>query len=120
MRHGRLLKADNKSCIIPNVCKTTNFLERMRGLLFRPQLKEDEAMLITPCGSVHTIGMRYPIDVVFVDRDWTIIKAVPDVKPWRSASCLKAQMVLEMISGSINKWRLSDGQQLEWVDENTL
>lgn len=118
MKQGRLFKTDNPSCIIPTVSLTTNFLERMRGLLFRPELNKDEALLITPCNSVHTIGMGYPIDIVFLDKDWTIIKTVRHLKPWRSASCLRAAMVLEMSSGSIDKIQLLNGQTLKWSDEN--
>ena len=49
--------------------RTETMLERMRGLLGRPPLRPGQALLIDDCNMVHTIGMRYAIDVVFVDRE---------------------------------------------------
>lgn len=117
MNHGRILKADNKSCLIPKVSRTTNFLERMRGLLFSPPLADGEALLIKPCGSVHTMGMSYAIDLIFLDNHWAIVKIVSNLPPWRSSRCRKAKMVLELRGGSIESLDLLDGQQLEWDDE---
>ncbi len=120
MIHGCLLKAIDKSCIIPRVSLTTNFLERMRGLLFSPPLNKNEGLLIRPCRSVHTIGMSYAIDLVFLDHNWVVVKTVSELKPWRTTSCPKAIMVLELIADSIKYLGLSDGQQLEWCDDSKI
>jgi uncharacterized membrane protein (UPF0127 family) len=113
MKHGSLFCAKT-NCVIKNVAKTTNFLERMWGLLGRQKLEVDEGLLISPCSSVHTFGMRFTIDVVFLNKDLTIVKTVESLKPWRMAASNKSYMVLELADKSINKLQLITGQQLEW------
>ena len=56
--------------------------ERARGLLGRETLGPDEALLLRRCRSVHTLGMRFPIDVVLLDRDDLVIRVLP-VRPGR-------------------------------------
>ncbi len=55
----------------------TRFTARARGLLGGPPLELDEALLIAPCSSIHTFGMRYPIDVVFLDRNARVVRVWP-------------------------------------------
>ena len=116
MIHGRLTRT-NADCVIQNVSKTSNFLERMRGLLISSPLTENEGLLIAPCSSVHTIGMRYAIDLVFLDRQLTIVKTVRSLKPWRIAASNASSMVLELAADSLDKLQLTTGQQLEWHDD---
>ncbi len=116
MIHGRLHRADNRTCLIPRVALTGNWFERLRGLLGSPPPGPGEALLIRPCSSVHTFFMRYAIDLIFLDRDWRIAKTVPSLKPWRMAACPAAAMVLELAEGSLNQLSISQGIQLEWQD----
>ncbi len=117
MTRGRLALA-NADCLIKNVYKTTNFLERMRGLLGKPKLGVDEGLLIEPCSSVHTFGMRYTIDVLFLDKQLTIVKTVKSLRPWRMAASYASSIVLELADGSINKLQLKPGQLLEWHNDS--
>lgn len=116
MTRGSLHRVDNKSCVIPKVWQTGNRLERMRGLLGRPPLLALEALLIKPYSSVHTIGMKYAIDLAYLDKEWTIIKTVNTLKPWRMSACPSAHMVLELLGGSLDQLQLPSGTQLEWHD----
>lgn len=113
---GRLSRAGDQACLVPKVLKTSNFFERMRGLLGRSSLQRNEAMLILPCSAVHTIGMGYPIDLVFLDRNWTIIKTITGLKPWRMASHPSATMVLETAEGGVETMQLHEGTRLVWQD----
>lgn len=116
MIHGSLICAKS-NCVIKNVNKTTNFFERMRGLLGRRTLNVNEGLLITPCSSVHTFGMQFTIDVVFLNKELTIVKTVKSLKPWRMAASNDSCMVLELTDNSINKLQLISGQQLEWHND---
>ena len=115
MIHGSVVLA-NAGCIIAKVDKTTNFIERMRGLLGTAKLDVDRGLLITPCSSVHTFAMNYPIDVLFLDKQMTIVKATASLKPWRMAASSAASLVLELAENSIENLQLQPGQQLEWYD----
>ena len=72
---------------------------RMRGLLGRSGLDEGEGMLITSAPSVMTFFMRFPIDVVFLDRQHTIVKIAHTLVPWRTAGARKAVASLELPAG---------------------
>jgi len=73
---------------------------RFRGLMLRGPLAEDEAMLIKPSSSVHMFFMRYPLDIVFIAKDSTVVKVVPHLKQWRLALGGKgAHSALELPAG---------------------
>ena len=73
---------------------------RARGLLGRDGLDPDGGMLIDRAGSVHTFFMRFPIDVVFVDRDWRVVGVRHGLRPWRMAGARRAVAALELPAGA--------------------
>ena len=76
-------------------------LTRMRGLMGRPSLEPGEGMLIRRTGSIHTFFMRFPIDLVFLDRGGKIARIMPNVKPWRlTAPVFGARSALELEAGA--------------------
>jgi hypothetical protein len=85
---------------------------RRRGLLGRDHLDESSAMLLAPCSSVHTVGMRFPIDVVFVDRQGYAVKVVRNLRPWRIALSLGGRAVIEMAAGSLHWGQVMPGDRL--------
>ena len=58
---------------------------RLRGLLGRKGLDADEGVLLRPVGAIHTMFMRFPIDAVFLDREYAVVKVVENLRPWRFA-----------------------------------
>ena len=88
-------------------------LPRMRGLLGKRDLASHEGVLLRPAGSVHTFFMRFPIDVVFLDRDGRVLRIVESVRPWRTAAARGAKAVLELRAGECAKRRLLTGDVLE-------
>ena len=73
---------------------------RRRGLLGRDRLGANEGLLLTPCKAVHTVGMRFPIDVIFIDRDGRAVRIVPALAPWRIAMSARAKAVIELAAGT--------------------
>lgn len=94
--------------------RATTMLERMRGLLGRPVLTPEQALLLMPCSSVHTFGMSYALDLIYLNGDWTVRKLVSEIRPWRISMCWGAAMVIEMHAGRIRELGLRTGQQLRW------
>ncbi|NMC27672.1 MAG: DUF192 domain-containing protein [Syntrophomonadaceae bacterium] len=90
------------------------FFTRFRGLLGRTGLAEGEGMLLSPCSSIHCFGMKFPIDVIFLDHNYYIVDLERDMQPGSHASCRKARFVLELKAGEIEKHNLQIGQQLEF------
>jgi uncharacterized protein len=87
-------------------------LPRMRGLLGRRNLERNEGLLLRPAPSIQTFFMRFPIDVVFLDQDLTVLKIRKHMGPWRTAARFRARSVLELASGECDRLRLELGDQL--------
>lgn len=85
---------------------------RRRGLLGRDSLRASDAMLLAPCAAVHTAGMRFAIDVVFVDRQGFAVKVVRDLRPWRIALAAEARAVIELPAGSLRWGQVLVGDRL--------
>jgi uncharacterized membrane protein (UPF0127 family) len=85
---------------------------RRRGLLGRENLKATEGLLLTPCKAVHTVGMRFPIDVIFIDRDGRVVRIVPSLAPWRIAMSARANAVIELAAGQVSASDIRIGDML--------
>lgn len=86
---------------------------RRKGLLGRECLAEGEGLWIVPCEGVHTVGMKFPIDLAYLDRRHLIKKIKCAVKPWRLSVCLSAHSVLELPSGTLHKTFTQAGDRIE-------
>ena len=100
--------------LVPMVLKTTNAWDRMRGLLGRPPLDSGQGLLIDPCPSVHTLGMSYPIDLVFLDPHYRVLKLMSRLPPLRWAGCSGARATLELAPGALDAMALTTGELLQW------
>jgi uncharacterized protein len=88
-----------------------SFGSRLRGLLRRDGL--DGALLITKARSVHTLGMRFPIDVAFCDRDMRVVD-VATMRRFRvGRPRMKCRSVIEAEAGAFERWNLQTGDHLE-------
>ena len=84
------------------VVRAERFFSRLRGLLGRRSLEAGEALLLVPCGSIHTLGMRFSIDALFLDGDGVVLHALADLRPWRVPKGVRgARMVLELPAGTL-------------------
>lgn len=88
------------------------FVARARGLLLTACLPADHGLLILPCRSIHTMGMRYPIDALFVDDRARIVDVRANLAPWRSAFNRDSSAVLELASGAAAAFDLRLGDRL--------
>ena len=99
--------------IAKDVVLADTFLSRARGLMFRKEMDGFDGMLITPCNSIHTFGMSFAIDVVFLNNKYEVIKVFEKLKPYRmTRPYFSATQVLELKSGTLNG-RLNKGDRLE-------
>lgn len=91
------------------------YFTRLKGLLFRTGLDPGEALVITPCNSVHMFGMLFSLDVVFCDADKRVLKTVAELKPFRATWPLRGAIyAIEMNPGSILDSLTSAGDTLEF------
>ena len=115
MKTGKLKKGED--ILLPSVCMTENAVERTRGLLFRKENIAEMGLIITPCNSVHSCFMSYAIDVVYLNKDFEVIKICSDMKPWRFSMARGAVAVLELSAGMANKLNLKPGDLLIWDED---
>ena len=89
-------------------------LKRNKGLLGREYISLGGGLWILPCQAVHTFGMRFPIDLVYLDRKKKIKKLKSEVPPGRLSACLLAHSVLELPPGTIRATQTQPGDTLEF------
>ena len=75
-------------------------------------LPAEEALLIRPCSSIHTIGMKYPIDVLFMAADDRVLKIAASIAPGRAAMAMGSAYVLELPAGTAKRTGTVAGDQL--------
>jgi uncharacterized membrane protein (UPF0127 family) len=85
---------------------------RRKGLLGRNGLADNYALVLAPCGAVHTIGMRFPIDVLFVAADGCVVKVVERLGTWRIAGALRARITVELAAGVVGRHDVVTGDRL--------
>jgi len=85
-----------------------------RGLFCRPPLEATQCLVLSPWNSIHTLFMRYAIDIVFIDRLQRIFSLHPNIKPYRFAANLSATSAFEFKAGAIAMRNPIPGDCLTW------
>lgn len=94
--------------------RATTRADRRRGLLGVTEI--EQPLVIAPCNWVHTLGMRAPIDVLYVNSD-NVVVGIDTLKPWRVGPYTrKSAVVIEAAAGSIDKWNVAIGSTVEVRD----
>jgi uncharacterized protein len=106
------LKRENGDVVCDRCVVADTPTSRLRGLLGRSELRPGEGLLLRPASAIHTCFMRFPIDAVFLDRDWRVLAVSGDVRPWRAASRRGAKAVLELPAGESARRGLEPGDLL--------
>ena len=106
------LVADGGAEICSDCRVADRVLPRLKGLLGRRGLAPGEGLLIVPAGSIHTLFMRFPIDVVFLDRELCVLRIVPALRPWRLTAARGARSALELAAGEAASRGLRPGVRL--------
>jgi len=88
---------------------------RRKGLLGRKGLQAGEGLWIAPCESVHTFFMKFPIDLVYLDRKLQVKKVRDSVGPWRISACFAARSVLELPAGTVRATQTARGDTVEFA-----
>jgi uncharacterized protein len=86
--------------------------KRRTGLLKHTRLEPGEGLWIVPCPSVHTFFMKFPIDLVYLDKKRKVRKVRHAVGPWRLSACLMADSVLELPAGTAARTGTVPGDEL--------
>ena len=100
-----------------NIAVANKFTTRLGGLMFKKQMAQQEGLMIPGCNWVHTLFMRFSIDIIYLDADYNIYSIDYSVSPWRF--CLprfRAKHVLELCAGSAASMALKEGDNLKCIN----
>ncbi len=103
----RLINQTRSAVVAEQVTLADGFWSRFKGLMLRKQLADGEGLLLTGTSSVHTALMRFPIDVVFLDKQHAVVKVVPALKPYRVAFS-RGSSTLELPAGQAGEIERGD------------
>jgi len=107
-----LLDVESGQMVIPFCYLAKTRRAARKGLLGRRELPETHGLLLSE-GVVHMAGMRFPLDLVFLDRRYRVVKIAPHVRPGlRLRGSFKARHTLELTAGTTEKIKIFPGQQL--------
>jgi uncharacterized membrane protein (UPF0127 family) len=111
---ARLVIADSAR-MLASVRIARSFCARFVGLLGRRSLVDTEGLLLVPGGSIHTLGMRFAIDVIFFDAQMTVLRVAANVRPWRFAwAPRRTRYVLELPAHAAATCGVRAGQAIEF------
>ncbi len=89
---------------------------RLRGFLLRPAPEPGEGILLSPCQGVHMFGVRYPLDVLFIDESGRILRVYEGLRPWRWTPVHgEASYALELPPGTVRETGTRIGDALTWL-----
>jgi uncharacterized protein len=101
--------------VASRVKQATTYLKRLLGLLFSAPLKPNDGLWFTPCNSIHTIGMKFAIDVVFLDRNGTVLRVYSSLPPGKIVPIIwRAHHCVELSPGTLAKSNTKDGDKISW------
>lgn len=104
-----------------DVMVADSFFARLAGLMFRQKLPSATGLLLVSCNSVHMCFMRFAIDVVYIDKEYKILKIVKNLRPWLGLSmCRQAWATLEMTVGEAERCGCEVGKKIVLTEKTFL
>lgn len=99
----KAINETSQSVVARDICIAATLLQRVKGLLGKKGMQHGEGLLITPCKGIHTVGMRFDIDVAILDRDNRVIALHRRLRPYRLTPIyFRASSVLELPAGALD------------------
>src|SRR5437764_3068149 len=93
--------------------RASTFWSRGRGLMLKPPLPAGGGLIIEPCNSIHMFFMRYPLDILFLDKEGKVIFMYKGIKPWRMGRVVRgAKMAIELPDGVIDNSGTQPGDRI--------
>lgn len=114
MKKVEIRNISKESIIASRAWVADSFFTRLKGLIGRKKLDEDEGLCIKPCKGVHTFFMRFSIDVVFVDKNGEVCEVVKGLKPYRVSKYISdTSYVIEFSEGMCEEINIEIGDKIE-------
>ena len=110
----RLINQTKNTILAEDIYLANLPFKRIRGLLGRKVFLPEQAIILEPCNSVHTFFMHFPIDILFLDKNYKVIKVLPKFNPNRISNIYwHSKRVIELPTGKINLTNTQISDQLQ-------
>ena len=118
MKIVRVFNATREKILCENCAIADNPFTRIRGLLGRSSLEENEGLLIVPCPSIHMFGMKFALDVIFISRENIVVDFVENIAPGKAYVAKKeigkAHSALELAPGIVSTTGTQRGDKIDF------
>lgn len=112
----RIVNLTRSTVLGTRVKLADSWWSRFRGYLGRPAPRSGEGILLVPCNAVHTYGMAFELDVIFLGADGSVLHMIPEMRPRRrSPRVPRCRYVLEVPPGTIRETGTSVGDSFTWT-----
>ena len=112
MKRLKVINKKNNEVLSQDVMKAYSVKDRLIGLMFKKEISYD-GLHLEPCNSIHTFFMKFPLDLVFLDKNLKVVKVLEGVKPWRMTRLyFSSSSVLEFKTGIVGE-KVHKHDQLE-------
>ncbi len=113
-----IVQKNGNTFTVKNVKVAKTFIDRAIGLMFKRKMKGFSALLIRPCNAIHTCFMRYSLDVLFLDKNFMIVKIIRCLSPWRFTWIyFRSSQVLELPGGVVpDSVKVGDRVEVECIN----
>ena len=116
----RIMNRTRGTVLGTRVSLADGWWSRLRGFLGRPEPRAGEGILLTPCNAIHTWGMTFPLDVIFLDASGKVLELIEDLPPGAAPERVPGgRYVLEVPVGTIRATGTMVGDRFSWRQATT-
>jgi len=109
-----VILSENKENIVCREAKVADtFFSRLMGFMFKKSIGHEEALIFYNATSIHSFFMKFPIDIVFLDKNKQIIRICRALRPWKVVFCLKSHITIELPADKASQNCLKVGDFLD-------
>ncbi|MCX7708217.1 MAG: DUF192 domain-containing protein [Clostridia bacterium] len=103
-------------CIASKCSLADTFVKRFIGLMGKSELPDNYGLMISPCNSIHMFFMRFPLDIIFIDKENKVVHQVENILPWKVSRIVpQARSAIELPVGTIRITETTLGDQLSII-----
>ena len=108
--YRQLEEVETGRLVVARLERADSLWKQTVGLIGRREMAEDTGLWLAPCNGIHTFGMRFALDVVFLDREGVVLRLAANVRPWRICGPVwGARAVIELPAGTIAFREITSG-----------
>lgn len=109
-----------KKIMVTDAALANTFFARLKGLLGTKKLDHGKGLIIRPCNSIHTVGMKYAIDIIFLDNQDKIVKLINDMPSGKFSLCSESRYVVELPAGTIEATGTTVGDKISLICDSKI